>query len=111
MVFQDPLSSLNPCHQIKKQLEEAIIIHQKRRPSIDELGSLLKQVDLRENLLNCYPHQLSGGQRQRVMIAMALSNQPELIICDEATTALDVTTQKQILDLIAQIAQEKTLPF
>lgn len=109
MVFQDPLSSLNPCHQIKKQLEEAIIIHQKRRPSIDELGSLLKQVDLRANLLNCYPHQLSGGQRQRVMIAMALSNQPELIICDEATTALDVTTQKQILDLIAQIAQEKNI--
>lgn len=109
MIFQDPLASLNPCQLVKHQLAEMIQIHQPGAASIDALENLMTQVELDPVLLNRYPHQLSGGQRQRVMIAAALANQPELLIADECTTALDVTTQKQILDLLKKLVQETGL--
>lgn len=105
MIFQDPLSSLNPCHTIQKQLTEAIEIHQHTTPGITTLTDKLSKVGLPPHLLTHYPHQLSGGQQQRVMIAIALANHPQLLIADECTTALDVCTQKQILDLLKQLSQ------
>jgi microcin C transport system ATP-binding protein len=108
MIFQEPLSSLNPLHTISKQIAEVVILH---NPTIDKtsvsnrVGELLDIVGL-TNLrtrLNAYPHELSGGQRQRVMIAMALANTPDILIADEPTTALDVTVQAQILDLLKSL--------
>ena len=110
MIFQDPLSSLNPLHRIGKQIEEALIYH-------TELGSeerqkrvieLLTQVGIPnpERCAKQYPHELSGGMRQRVMIAMAMSCKPSVLIADEPTTALDVTIQAQILDLIKGLQAE-----
>jgi microcin C transport system ATP-binding protein len=107
MVFQEPMTSLNPLHVIEKQISEALEVHgmaspQKRR--VRTLG-LLKEVGLQnaEARMNAYPHELSGGQRQRVMIAMALANNPDLLIADEPTTALDVTVQAQILTLLRDL--------
>jgi len=104
IVFQEPMTSLNPLHTIEKQIGEILLIHQgvngaKVRARIIEL---LDQVGIPdpETRLGSYPHQLSGGQRQRVMIAMALANEPDLLIADEPTTALDVTVQAQILQLL-----------
>ena len=104
IIFQEPMTSLNPLHTIEKQLREILLIHQgltgeKARARIVEL---LDQVGIRDPKarLRSYPHQLSGGQRQRVMIAMALANEPDLLIADEPTTALDVTVQAQILQLL-----------
>ncbi len=106
-IFQEPMTSLNPLHTIERQLTESIELHQGLRgPAVRaKIIELLDQVGIRdaENRLGSYPHQLSGGQRQRVMIAMALSNGPELLIADEPTTALDVTIQAQILDLLADL--------
>ncbi|WP_090747546.1 ABC transporter ATP-binding protein [Paracoccus tibetensis] len=106
-IFQEPMTSLNPLHTLEKQLSESLALHQnltgaKARARIIEL---LTRVGIRdpETRLADYPHQLSGGQRQRVMIAMALANGPELLIADEPTTALDVTIQAQILDLLAEL--------
>ena len=107
MVFQDPMTSLNPVHTIGTQLMEAVRLHrdvskmQARRRALE----LLKQVGIprAERRLDDYPHQFSGGMRQRVMIAMALINDPDLLIADEPTTALDVTTQAQILALIEKL--------
>jgi len=106
-IFQEPMTSLNPLHTIEKQLAESIALHQglagdAARARILEL---LTKVGIRdpESRLGAYPHQLSGGQRQRVMIAMALANKPEILIADEPTTALDVTIQAQILDLLAEL--------
>ena len=106
-IFQEPMTSLNPLHTIEKQLGEAIALHQglagdAARARILEL---LTKVGIRdpESRLGAYPHQLSGGQRQRVMIAMALANKPDLLIADEPTTALDVTIQAQILELLAEL--------
>ena len=106
-IFQEPMTSLNPLHTLEKQLSESLLIHQgltgdDARARILEL---LHKVGIRdpETRLGAYPHQLSGGQRQRVMIAMALANGPELLIADEPTTALDVTIQAQILDLLAEL--------
>ncbi len=107
MVFQEPMTSLNPVHTIEKQIGETLRIHQglsvsqARERSVD----LLEQVRLPEAAarLGAFPHQLSGGQRQRVMIAMAIANGPELLIADEPTTALDVTIQAEILDLLADL--------
>ncbi len=106
-IFQEPMTSLNPLHTLEKQLAESIELHQglrgdKVRARIVEL---LTKVGIRdpETRLGAYPHQLSGGQRQRVMIAMALANGPELLIADEPTTALDVTIQAQILDLLKDL--------
>ena len=104
MIFQEPMTSLNPLHSIERQIGEILELHQglegaARRTRILEL---LNQVGIREpeKRLSAYPHELSGGQRQRVMIAMALANRPELLIADEPTTALDVTVQAQILELL-----------
>ena len=109
-IFQEPMTSLNPLHTIEKQLAESIELHQGLRgPKVrDRVVQLLSRVGIRdaESRLGSYPHQLSGGQRQRVMIAMALANGPELLIADEPTTALDVTIQAQILDLLAELKRD-----
>ena len=106
-IFQEPMTSLNPLHTLEKQLAESIELHQGLRGEAvrTRIIELLNQVGIRdaETRLGSYPHQLSGGQRQRVMIAMALANGPELLIADEPTTALDVTIQAQILDLLAEL--------
>ena len=110
MIFQDPLSSLNPLHRIGKQIEEALIYHtelsaEERQKRVIEL---LTQVGIPnpERCAKHYPHELSGGMRQRVMIAMAMSCKPSVLIADEPTTALDVTIQAQILDLIKGLQAE-----
>ncbi len=106
-IFQEPMTSLNPLHTIQRQLAESIELHQGLRGDKvrDKVLELLIKVGIRdpETRLGAYPHELSGGQRQRVMIAMALANGPELLIADEPTTALDVTIQAQILDLLADL--------
>lgn len=110
MIFQDPLSSLNPLHRIGKQIEEALIYHtelsvEERKKRVIEL---LTQVGIPnpERCAKQYPHELSGGMRQRVMIAMAMSCKPSVLIADEPTTALDVTIQAQILDLVKGLQAE-----
>ena len=110
MIFQDPMTSLNPVKNIGVQLVEAILLHRdvsKRAARLRAL-ELLKAVGIprAEQRIDDYPHQFSGGMRQRVMIAMALINDPDLLIADEPTTALDVTTQAQILDLMAKLQQD-----
>ena len=106
-IFQEPMTSLNPLHTLEKQLAEAVALHQGLRgeEARARIIELLEQVGIPnpELRLTSYPHQLSGGQRQRVMIAMALANGPELLIADEPTTALDVTIQAQILELLAEL--------
>jgi microcin C transport system ATP-binding protein len=110
-IFQEPMTSLNPLHTLEKQLAESIELHQGLRGAKvrDKIIQLLNQVGIRdvESRLGAYPHQLSGGQRQRVMIAMALANGPELLIADEPTTALDVTIQAQILELLAELKDKQ----
>ena len=110
MIFQEPLTSLNPLHNIERQIGETLELHKGLRgPAIRErVWELLELVGLGDmsDRLSAYPHELSGGQRQRVMIAMALANEPDLLIADEPTTALDVTIQVQILELL-QTLQEK----
>ena len=109
MIFQEPMTSLNPLHTVEKQIREALRLHQ----SIDAAAArervleLLDLVHLRDagHRVASYPHQLSGGQRQRVMIAMALANDPDLLIADEPTTALDVTIQAQILELLRELRE------
>ncbi|MBT5945338.1 MAG: ABC transporter ATP-binding protein [Rhodospirillaceae bacterium] len=104
MIFQEPMTSLNPLHTIEKQINEVLFVHKglSRQAARARTLELLKLVGLdnAEQRLNAYPHELSGGQRQRVMIAMALANEPKLLIADEPTTALDVTIQAQILELL-----------
>ncbi len=107
MIFQEPQTALNPLHTIEKQISEILKMHQgmsdkKARERVLELLDLVGLSKLKERL-NAYPHELSGGQRQRVMIAMALANGPELLIADEPTTALDVTIQAQILELLQDL--------
>nr|WP_148234815.1 ABC transporter ATP-binding protein [Pseudooceanicola batsensis] len=110
-IFQEPMTSLNPLHTLEKQLAESIELHQGLRGEAvrDRIVELLEKVGIRDaaSRLGSYPHQLSGGQRQRVMIAMALANRPELLIADEPTTALDVTIQAQILELLAELKAEE----
>jgi microcin C transport system ATP-binding protein len=107
MVFQEPMTSLNPLHTIERQIGEILRLHRRvsERKARARTLELLNLVGLRdaEHRLGAYPHQLSGGQRQRVMIAMALANEPDLFIADEPTTALDVTVQAQILELLAEL--------
>ena len=110
MIFQDPMTSLNPVHSIGKQLIEAILLHRDVTKSAARARALelLKAVGIprAERRIDDYPHQFSGGMRQRVMIAMALVNNPDLLIADEPTTALDVTTQAQILALMKTLQDE-----
>jgi len=111
MVFQEPMTSLNPLHTIEKQIGEILSIHKglTGERAKKRILELLDEVGLRDaaNRLDAYPHQLSGGQRQRVMIAMALANEPDLLIADETTTALDVTVQAQILRLLKDIQNRR----
>jgi microcin C transport system ATP-binding protein len=110
-IFQEPMTSLNPLHTLEKQLRESIELHQGVRGAEvrERIIDLMHRVGIRdpESRLGAYPHQLSGGQRQRVMIAMALSNKPDILIADEPTTALDVTIQAQILELLADLKRDE----
>jgi len=107
IIFQEPMTSLNPLHTIEKQIGEILLLHRglTGRAARERTIELLSQVGIPdpETRLKSYPHQLSGGQRQRVMIAMALANEPDLLIADEPTTALDVTVQAQILNLLKEL--------
>ncbi|ABB31090.1 oligopeptide/dipeptide ABC transporter, ATPase subunit [Geobacter metallireducens RCH3] len=110
MIFQEPMTSLNPVFPIGRQIAEGLIIHRgvSRREALEEAERLLAQVGIPSpaERLRDYPHQLSGGMRQRVMIAMALACKPRLLIADEPTTALDVTIQAQILELMDRLREE-----
>lgn len=110
MVFQEPMTSLNPLHTIERQIGEVLIKHRglSAVAARERVLELMQRVGIQnaESRLGAYPHQLSGGQRQRVMIAMALANEPDLLIADEPTTALDVTVQAQILELLIKLKQE-----
>ncbi|MDJ0943601.1 MAG: ABC transporter ATP-binding protein [Kiloniellales bacterium] len=110
MIFQEPMTSLNPLHKVEKQIAETLILHKGLNPQQcrGRVLELLRLVGLQdpEKRLGAYPHELSGGQRQRVMIAMALANEPDLLIADEPTTALDVTIQAQILKLLKELQQK-----
>jgi oligopeptide/dipeptide ABC transporter ATP-binding protein len=109
MIFQEPMTSLNPLMTVGRQISEAVVLHQRvsRREAMDRTIEALRRVHIPEpeRRVHAYPHQLSGGMRQRAMIAMALSCNPKLLIADEPTTALDVTIQAQILDLMRELQQ------
>ncbi|MBQ0834484.1 ABC transporter ATP-binding protein [Marinobacter sp.] len=110
MIFQEPMTSLNPLHSVERQISETLELHkgmrgpQARKRCLELLQ--LVGIENPETRLGAYPHQLSGGQKQRVMIAMALANEPDLLIADEPTTALDVTVQKQVLELLQDLQQK-----
>ncbi len=110
MIFQEPMTSLNPLHVVEKQIGESLLLHKRLNPAEARRRTLelLDLVGIRDpgTRLQSYPHQLSGGQRQRVMIAMALANEPDILIADEPTTALDVTIQAQILTLLRELQAE-----
>ena len=112
-IFQEPMTSLNPLHTIQKQMAESLALHQDLTGSAarERIVELLTKVGIRDprERLDSYPHQLSGGQRQRVMIAMALANKPDILIADEPTTALDVTIQAQILELLAELQKSENM--
>ncbi|MTH98730.1 ABC transporter ATP-binding protein [Roseibium sp. RKSG952] len=112
-IFQEPMTSLNPLHTIQKQMAESLALHQGVSGDVarERIVELLTKVGIRdpEDRLDSYPHQLSGGQRQRVMIAMALANKPDILIADEPTTALDVTIQAQILELLAELQKSENM--
>ncbi|MFC4260487.1 ABC transporter ATP-binding protein [Marinobacter lacisalsi] len=110
MIFQEPMTSLNPLHTVEKQISEVLMVHKgmrgpQARKRVLELLDLVG-IPQPEERLGSYPHQLSGGQKQRVMIAMALANEPDLLIADEPTTALDVTVQKQVLELLQSLQKK-----
>jgi oligopeptide/dipeptide ABC transporter ATP-binding protein len=110
MIFQEPMTSLNPVQRVGNQIAEVIHLHERvsRREAIDRTRQLLRMVEISdpERRMTNYPHQMSGGMRQRVMIAMALACDPALLIADEPTTALDVTIQAQVLDIMRRLQQE-----
>ena len=107
MIFQEPMTSLNPYQRVGRQIEEILMVHKgmRRKDARNRVIELLEKVQIPDPKLKAesYPHQLSGGQRQRVMIAMALSNDPDLLIADEPTTALDVTVEKSLLELLKDL--------
>jgi len=113
MIFQEPMTSLNPAYTVGNQVSEALIHHQKltKKQALEKTVEMLKLIDIPspEERVKSYPHQLSGGMRQRVMIAMALCCNPGLLIADEPTTALDVTIQAQILDLINKLKSDRSM--
>ncbi len=110
MIFQEPMTSLNPLHPVGRQISESVLLHQNlsRRAALERAEEMLHKVHIADpnRRLNEYPHQLSGGMRQRVMIALALSCNPSILIADEPTTALDVTVQAQILDLMRELQDD-----
>ncbi len=110
MIFQEPMTSLNPVLTIGEQIAEGIVLHQgvRKKEGMAQAVEMLRKVEIPEpgRRVRDYPHQLSGGMRQRVMIAMALALRPDILIADEPTTALDVTIQRQTLDLIGKLQQE-----
>jgi microcin C transport system ATP-binding protein len=113
MIFQEPMTSLNPLHNIEKQISESLFIHKGivGKKAREKVLDLLNRVGIKEpeKRLKSFPHQLSGGQRQRVMIAMAIANEPELLIADEPTTALDVTIQAQVLKLLKDLQKSMNM--
>tara|TARA_B000000532_G_scaffold121230_1_gene97269 strand:- start:81 stop:773 length:693 start_codon:yes stop_codon:yes gene_type:complete len=115
MVFQDSMTSFDPLHTIGYQIAETIMIHKNidKKDALKKTEHLLERVEIQNanKVINYYPHQLSGGMLQRAMIAMALSCEPKLLIADEPTTALDVTVQAQILQLLTDIQQETNMSF
>lgn len=108
MIFQDPMSALNPIDTVGKQISEVIRIHQKlsRKKAMEKAGEMLEMVGIPGSRCNEYPHQFSGGMKQRIVIAMALACNPELLIADEPTTALDVTIQAQVLELMKDLKKK-----
>ena len=108
MIFQDPMTVLNPIHTVGNQLAESIMIHEKlgRKDAMKRAGEMLQMVGIDPERINDYPHQFSGGMKQRVVIAIALSCTPHLLIADEPTTALDVTIQAQVLDMMKQLKEK-----
>ena len=108
MLFQDPMTSLNPVYTVGDQIAEVIALHQKvgHKESMERAGKALEMVGIPKERMDEYPHQFSGGMKQRVCIAMALAANPQLLIADEPTTALDVTIQAQVLDLMRKLKEE-----
>lgn len=104
MIFQEPMTSLNPVFTIGEQIAEVVRLKRKssRKSTMRKTAGLLQEVGVDQNRMHAYPHEFSGGMRQRVMVAMALANEPELLIADEPTTALDATTSMQIMDLLLE---------
>ena len=110
VIFQDPYSSLNPSVTIRKTLIEPLKIHKIDNP-IDKINNILSAVNLDPDYINRYPHEFSGGQRQRIGIARALSLDPEVVICDEPVSALDVSIQAQVLELLLSLQKERNLTY